>query len=178
MRAPESFVTARLSLRRPRVSDAEAIFDRYASDPEVTRWLGWARHKTVDDTLAFVRWSDQVWSAAPAGPYLIHEREGGRLCGSTGLDIESPWRAATGYVLARDAWGVGYATEATASMVELAAAIGVIRIYAVCHVDHRASARVLAKTGFDREGVMRRHTMFPNLGAPGPCDVECWARVR
>jgi len=36
-RAPESFTTRRLRLRRPTPADAEAVFRRYASDPAVTR---------------------------------------------------------------------------------------------------------------------------------------------
>ena len=32
--------TARLTLRQPWIDDALAIFERYASDPEVTRFLG------------------------------------------------------------------------------------------------------------------------------------------
>jgi ribosomal-protein-alanine N-acetyltransferase len=177
VRAPETLTTARLLLRRATAADATDIFARYAGDPEVTRYLGWSRHRTIDDTHAFVRWSDQVWSSAPAGPYLIFERERGRLCGSTGLDIETPYRAATGYVLACDAWGRGLATEATLAMAELADAIGVARLYALCHAKHAASGRVLHKAGFAREGVLRRHTVFPNLDADGPQDVECWARV-
>ena len=38
---PERLDTERLVLRRPRPADAQAIFARYSSDPEVTRLLGW-----------------------------------------------------------------------------------------------------------------------------------------
>lgn len=178
MRAPESFTTERLVLRRPTLDDAPSIFARYSSDPEVTRWLGWSRHQAVADTEAFVRWSDQTWATAIAGPYLALERATGRLIGSTGLDVEAPWRAATGYVLARDAWGRGFATELAGAMVQLAVALDIRRLYALCHVDHRASSRVLEKAGFEREGVMRRYVVFPNLGVAGPSDVECWSTVR
>jgi RimJ/RimL family protein N-acetyltransferase len=34
---PESFLTARLHLRKPRSEDAQLIFAAYAQDPEVTR---------------------------------------------------------------------------------------------------------------------------------------------
>jgi RimJ/RimL family protein N-acetyltransferase len=44
-------------------------------------------------------------------------------------------------------------------------------------VAHRASQRVLEKCGFDREGVLRRHTEFPNLSARDPEDVASYARV-
>ena len=60
-------------------------------------------------------------------------------------------------------------------MVDLARQAGVIRLYALCHVDHQASRRVLEKGGFTPEGLLRRHTVFPNL-AEAPCDT--WSYVR
>jgi RimJ/RimL family protein N-acetyltransferase len=39
MKAPETLQTARLLIRRPVSTDAEAIFRRYASDPVVTCYL-------------------------------------------------------------------------------------------------------------------------------------------
>jgi RimJ/RimL family protein N-acetyltransferase len=38
---PEILETARLLLRRPTPADAAVIFDRYAGDPLVTRYLSW-----------------------------------------------------------------------------------------------------------------------------------------
>jgi RimJ/RimL family protein N-acetyltransferase len=174
--APERLVTERLTLRRPRATDAAAILQSYAGDPDVTSLLAWPRHRSIEDTLAFVEWSDQVWRNTLAGPYLILDRED-RVVGTTGLDVETPWRAATGYVLRRDAWGCGVATEVAVAMTGLAEDLGLDRLYALCHPDNIASARVLGKAGFIREGVLRRHTYFPNLGVEGPQDVEIWARV-
>lgn len=174
--APSTVRTARLLLRRPVPADAAAILAGYAADPTVTRFLAWPRHRSIEDSLAFVGWSEQVWATAWAGPYVILD-EAGELIGSTALDVETPWRASTGFVLARTAWGRGYATEVTAAMVQVAAGIGVARLFALCHPENRASGRVLAKAGFVREGVLHRHAIFPNLDPDQPCDVECWAHV-
>jgi len=105
---------------------------------------------------------------------LIEERAGGRLLGSTGLAFEAPTIAATGYVLARDAWGQGYATEALSAIVELALAVGVRRLYAVCHADHLRSIHVLEKCGFHLE--QRLDCEFPNLD--GGCRTNCVRYVR
>jgi ribosomal-protein-alanine N-acetyltransferase len=51
--ALERIETSRLVLRRPLLRDASVIFERYASDAEVTRFVGWPRHRAVGDTLAF-----------------------------------------------------------------------------------------------------------------------------
>jgi RimJ/RimL family protein N-acetyltransferase len=174
--APETITTERLLLRRPVAADAEAMQHSYAGDAEVTKLLGWPRHLSVDDTVAFISWSDEAWSIGPAGPYVIADRQD-VIIGSTGLDVETAHRAGTGYVLARDAWGRGYATEATRAMANLADQLGIGRLYALCHPDNRASVRVLEKAGFSFEGVLRRHTVFPNLDPACAHDVECWARL-
>lgn len=174
--APDRIETARLVLRRPVAADAETIFARYASDPEATRYLGWRRHTAVEDTRMFLAFSEAEWNRWPAGPYVVESREGGTLLGSTGLAFESFESAMTGYVFARDAWGHGYATEALAAVVPLARALGIRRLYAICHTAHQASARVLEKCGFVREGVLPRHTIFPNLVPGKAADVFCYAR--
>jgi RimJ/RimL family protein N-acetyltransferase len=174
---PERLCTARLQLRRPATRDAAGILSRYAGDPEVTRFVAWPRHRSVADSLAFVVWSDDVWSTQGAGPYLVLDGSG-RLVGSTGLDLESREQASTGYVLARDAWGLGYATEVASEMVRLADAAGLRRLYALCHPANRASARVLEKAGLRFEGILPCHAAFPQLETGQPADVECWARTR
>jgi [ribosomal protein S5]-alanine N-acetyltransferase len=172
--APETLSTPRLRLARPRALDAEAIFERYASDAEVTRYLGWPRHESVSDTRAFIAFSDAEWARWPAGPYLVWLADG-TLIGGSGLAFETPWRASTGYVFARDAWGSGYAGEVLEAMVRLAPAVGVTRLYALCHPGHRASRHVLERGGFAFEAILRAHSVFPNLAPCVPADCACYA---
>ena len=139
--------------------------------------MSWPTHRSSQETRAFLEHSAAEWEGCPAGAYLIEGRSGGALLGGTGLHFENPARAATGYILARDAWGLGYATETLRAIVELAAQLGVLRLQALCHPEHAASQRVLEKCGFAREGVLRCHTAFPNLGSGRPADVVCYARI-
>lgn len=176
MRASERIETDRLVLRRPVAADADAIFARYSNDPEVTRFLSWPRHKVVEDSRAFIGFSDAEWERWPAGAYLIESRAG-VLLGSTGLSFETSQRVATGYVLARDAWGYGYATEALHAIVTLAADLAVRRLYALCHPEHERSGRVLQKCGFVREGMLYGHAEFPNLHPRVLSDALCYARI-
>ena len=176
-RAPETLTTARLRLRRPRPVDADAIYARYSSDPDVTQLVGWPRHTSVDDARGFLQFDAGQWERWPAGSYLIEALDTGVLLGSTGLLFETAYRAMTGYVLARDAWGRGYATEALQAMVDAAPSLGVRRLFALCHHTHRPSARVLEKCGFSLEGVLRRYAMFPNLDPRDPHDALCYAML-
>jgi RimJ/RimL family protein N-acetyltransferase len=173
--APAIVTTERLLLRRPTAADARDVFARYASDPEVTKYLGWPTHRSIADTETFLTFCDAQWRHWGGGPYLIESRDRGILLGSTGLGLETPQQAVTGYVLARDAWGLGYATEALMAMRELAFRLDVQRIYALCHPDHRASSRVLEKCGFTCEGTWRAHAEFPNLEPGVTADVLCYA---
>jgi ribosomal-protein-alanine N-acetyltransferase len=165
-RAPQQIDTVRLTLARPTSADAVDIFERYAGDAEVTRFLGWPRHQSLADTEAFLGFSDAEWARWPCGPYVIRSRADGRFLGGTGLGFEAPDHAITGYVLAKDAWGQGYATEALRAVVDVARRSGVARLSAFCHPQHRASLRVLEKCGFVRDAGWSRPGEFPNL-APG-----------
>ncbi len=173
----ELIETTRLVLRRPLPSDAEAIFTVYASDPEVTRYLSWRTHRTVEDTRSFLAWSDGEWERWPAGPYLVLLREDGRLLGSTGLAFRSSEHAATGYAFSQFEWGHGYATESLQAMVELASQLGVRELEAICHVDHRCSAHVMEKCGFHSLGIRSEDTEFPNLAPGRRSDVLSYVRT-
>ena len=178
VKAPETIETERLLLRRPKRSDAQAVFHRYASDRDVTRYLSWPTHRSVADTLAFLAMSDDEWQRWHAGPYLALTRDDGvgSLVGSTGLFYKGPTRAITGYVFAKDSWGLGYATEALQAMVDIAHQTGVQRLEAICHAEHAPSAHVLEKCGFTREEIHREHFVFPNLKPQKKSDVFSYVR--
>ena len=78
LQAPETLITQRLMLRRPRLTDAVAIFEEYCQDPAVTKYLIWRPHKDIQETIDFLtgalaRWAQGrdparargKWSAAP-----------------------------------------------------------------------------------------------------------------
>jgi ribosomal-protein-alanine N-acetyltransferase len=173
---PIRLQTSRLNLRPPRDEDADEIFARYASDEEVTRFVGWPRHLSLGDTKAFLAFSRSQWDKWPAGPLLIESRQTGALLGTTGLAYETTYRASTGYVLARDAWGQGLASEALRAVSALAEDLGLQRVYALCHARHVISARVLERCGFELENTLRSYRVFPNLGDQNPQDVLCYSK--
>jgi len=176
VKAPATFESSRLTFVQPSAADAQAIFERYAHDPEVTRFLAWPRHLSLDDTRVFLEFSASQWDDWPAGPYLIRSRPDGRLLGGTGLQFETPTDAITGYVFAKDAWGKGYATEALEAMVHVARRIGVRRLSAFCHPNHRPSWHVLEKCGFVRDPAGSYQVAFPNLEPGRLQDVLCYVR--
>ena len=162
-------------LRRPQRTDVANVFARYASDPVVTRYLSWPTHQSMEQTHGFVTCSDAEWQAWPASAYLVEARHTGQLLGGTGLHFKSLTDVATGYVLAQDAWGQGYATEALTALLTLCPALGLKRVSAWCHHEHRASQRVLEKCGFQLEAGAPEFLQFPNLGSTTPVRILRYA---
>jgi RimJ/RimL family protein N-acetyltransferase len=55
-------------------------------------------------------------------------------------------------MLARDAWGQGYATEIAYTLLHAGfAQLDLQRVFAICDIHHLASVRVLEKAGLRRE---------------------------
>ena len=175
LKAPAMIETARLLLRRPLTSDAHAVFARYAGNAAVTRYLGWRTHGSVADTQLFLACCEAEWLHAGVGPYLVQSRETGLLLGSTGLRPSSSQQAATGYVLAQDAWGRGYATETLLAMRGLALRMGILRLTAICHPEHHASARVIRSAGSPAKARCGPRAV-PESQAPGSSPTCCVIR--
>lgn len=162
---PEPLLTtARLKLRKPRIDDAQAIFETYAQDPEVTRYVTWKPHESIAMTEEFLRDAVAAWEGDERFVWAITEIDDDAPIGGIDARVEGH-RVEIGYVIARPYWGKGYATEATRAIVEHATASPEIsRVWAMCIVDNSASSRVLEKCGMEKEGRLRRFIVFPNLG--------------
>jgi RimJ/RimL family protein N-acetyltransferase len=164
-------------MRPPTEADAEQMFVRYSRDTEVVRYLSWKAHRSIDDTLEYLRQRLSDNSQGLSTSYLIFARRSGELLGSIGGRIKG-LVVEFGYCLAHDSWGRGYATEAARAFVaEALNQSEVWRVQAFCDVENRASARVLEKAGLTFEGTLRRYMLMPNLGEE-PRDVKCYAKVR
>lgn len=151
-------------LRRPSLDDAAAVFG-WASDATATRFMAWPRHKTVDDSRAFLALSESEWSEWPAGPYVIESRSTGQLIGSCGLSFSDDALAQVGYILIPSVWGRGLASESLTAQLGAAAVLGSVVFEAAVHPDNTASFRVLEKCGFEPAVPATVAAGFPNLGA-------------
>jgi len=174
---PDRLETERLILRPIARGDALAIFAGYAQDPEVARYLIWRPHRRLTETEAYI---GRCLAAASARSrtYALVGRTEGRLLGAFDLRRPEPHRIDCGYVLARPFWRRGLMTEALAAAARWALAEPEIwRIGAVCDTENLASARVMAKAGLAREGLLRRWLVHPNLG-PEPRDCVSYALAR
>jgi RimJ/RimL family protein N-acetyltransferase len=174
---PETFQTARLILRPIALEDVGPIFDSYAQDAAVTRFVIWRPHRGRSDTETYVA---QCIAAPPniARTYVLIDRNDAGLRGVFALRQAAPHRLDVGYLTARPWWGQGLMTEVLTEVVDWAMGQpSVFRIGAFCDVDNVASARVMEKSGLVREGLLRRWLMHPNI-SDEPRDCFSYARVR
>lgn len=171
----EEITTRRLKLRRPRSDDARDIFERYASNPIVTKYLARPTHASIEDSRRFIETSDKYWNEYKVGPYLIFSKETEALLGTIVfgfLNGKDDGCAGTGYILAQDSWGMGYATEVLEAIIALARRLEVKQLVAESHADHVASIHILDKCGFEQvDEDTERAVVFPNIGSDKPQPV-------
>jgi ribosomal-protein-alanine N-acetyltransferase len=172
---PKTLETERLILRRPRIGDARCVFEGWANDSDVAKYMSWPRHESLETTEHVIESWVKGWEEPNGGAFIITERRSGSILGSTGFDLANPMVASTGYAFARNEWGKGYATEALRAIVVLAESCGVQRLFAYCHYEHRNSARVMEKCDFEFEGRLRNYMEFPNLTPGEVTDVLLYA---
>lgn len=174
---PKTLKTDRLRLRKAKLSDAEPIFRQYAQDPEVTKYVSWRAHANLEETREYVRMCLLAWDIGKAFHWVIERTEDKQVIGMV-IARAGGEKWELGYVLARAHWGQGYMTEALKALIAWALKQKeIFRIWAVCDIDNVASARVMEKAGMEREGVLRRWSVHPNL-SPEPRDSYCYAIVK
>ncbi len=172
---PDQIQTARLTLRPVVMSDAPVIFESYARDPAVTIFMTWQPHANIGVTEAYI--ADNL-SKAGARSHALVLNATAILQGVIELRRTAPGHMSFGYVLARAAWGQGLMPEALGAMADWSLAQPDLwRVGSVCDVENRPSARVMEKAGMQREGVLRRWLVHPNVGAE-PRDCYMYARVK
>lgn len=162
---PPPLQTARLTLRAYTPADAPALA-HLCNDLDVVRQT--ASHPFPYELRHAVEFIDQREADFLAGRSVVFgafRRDDGVLVGGTGLRREPAHnRAELGYLVGREHWGQGYATEMARHTLGYAfGELNLGRVHAGAYADNAPSIRVLEKLGFAREGLQRRHAL--RLGA-------------
>jgi RimJ/RimL family protein N-acetyltransferase len=154
---PQPLQTPRLMLRPVAPGDEDAMFEIF-SDPVVMRYWStppWTRREQAAELVAV----EAAGLAAGTSVRLAVVRpDDGALVGTFSIFAleEGSRRAEVGYALARAVWGQGYAQEAGLAVVRYAFdVLGLRRLEADIDPRNVASARILERLGFTREGLLR-----------------------
>lgn len=164
MKAPEIIELQRIRLRRPAVSDAEAIFE-YGSDPEVGRYADWPVRKSIDGLTESLAGRAARWESGADFYWIITLPHEDRAIGGISCTISDD-SAEVGFLLHRRHWGQGFATEAATAVIEWALSLPSIRkVWATCDAENLASVRVLEKAGLTRDAILPRSVVRPNISS-------------
>ncbi len=160
MKPPEIIETARLILRPPTLNDAQEIFNKYAQDPEVTRYMVWRPHENIEMTKEFLERCIKCWKDGSAFPWVMTLKSDNTLLGMIEMRLVG-YKTDLGYGIARQYWGKGYTTEAVKALVQWAMdQESIYRVWAACDLENLGSAKVLEKAGLQREEI--QYTQEPH----------------
>jgi len=140
--------TARLRLRKVRADDAQAIFDNWASDDEVTKYITWNTHKSIDDTNMILGIWLKEYDNEPCYRYGIERKEDGVLMGMIDVVGFRHGNPVIGYCSGRAFWNNGYMTEALRAVVDELFSDGYETIVIEAIRENIGSNRVIQKAGF------------------------------
>lgn len=175
---PNKLLTERLILRKPELKDAEELFKAYTSDSEVTKYLTWRVHSSVEETQKFVGYCIDKWENDGEYNYVICSKVRENIIGMIKVTIKEDNSAAIGYVLAKSEWGKGYTTEAFKKMVEfLFNETDVNKVRSFCDIENKASAKVMEKAGLKYSKTLKSAVVHPSISL-APRDALYYELVR
>ena len=165
MAAPDPFddslpalETPRLRLRHPHPTDLERVFAVF-SDPEAMRYWSSEPFADLAAARAYLASIDEGFESPSLFQWAITLPGDDRLIGTVTL---AGWdrpnrRAELGYMLAREHWGKGLASEAVRAVLGFGfAEMDLHRVEAELDPRNEPSVRLLRRFGFRYEGLLRQ----------------------
>lgn len=152
--------TERLRLRKIKLSDAQMMFDNWANDAEVSKYLKWLPHESIETSKKLIKiWLKELQND-DCYKWCIELKETNQVIGTIDVVniIESIDCAVMGYCLSRKYWNHGMMTEALSAVQKfLFEEVEFNRIEAYYLAANPASGKVMEKSGMKYEGIRRQY---------------------
>ena len=167
--------TARLTLRPFIADDAPAMFANWTGDGEVTKFLTWQTHASVEATAGFVNYLLDAYEKPESYSWGIawkeNEEELFGMISVVNINEEADGME-IGYCLGKNWWGRGVMTEALRTVIGFCIeTVGAQRVSARHDTKNPASGAVMRKAGMTFEGVLRR----ADRNNQGICDAAYYS---
>lgn len=141
--------TERLKLRYITAEDTQAIFENWASDPEVAKFLTWNPHESVEVTEKVMAFWLEEYKNDNCYRYGIEQKSDGVLMGMIDVVGYRDDNPVIGYCLGQKFWNNGYMTEVLKAVVNQLFSDGFETIEIEAVKENIGSNRVIEKTGFE-----------------------------
>ena len=154
----KELISDRLILRRFTIFDAEEMYRNWASEEDVTRFLTWPTHKSVEETKDILNDWIKEYDKLDFYNWGIEIKSTGELIGNISVvNIKEAAKIAElGYCMGTKWWGQGIMPEAGKTVLNyLFTEVGFNRIAAVHAKNNSKSGRVMQKMGMTYEGTLR-----------------------
>jgi ribosomal-protein-alanine N-acetyltransferase len=170
----KNLITPRLILRPFTMEDAQAMYQNWASDPEVTKYLTWPTHASVEISRMVL--SDWVshYSEENYYQWAIVPKDSGHPIGSIAAVHMNDriGKVEIGYCIGRNWWRKGYMTEALGTVIDFFLnEVGANRVEACHDPKNPHSGAVMVKCGMRYEGIQRQN----GINNQGLCDLSWYA---
>lgn len=170
--------TDRLILRRYKIEDADAMYKNWASDSEVTKFLTWQPHPSVDVSRSIIedwlkKYSDEKYYQWA----IVLKDNGNEPIGdiSVGHMNEDISMVHIGYCLGRAWWRRGIMSEALKAVTDfMFDTVEVNRVESRHDPRNPNSGKVMQKCGMKYEGTLRS----ADRNNQGICDACYYALLR
>lgn len=173
----ETLETKRLTLRKFKMEDAEAMYKNWASDDEVVKYLTWPAHSSVSVTREVLKnWTAQYSRKDYYQWAIVLKENGSEPIGAIGVNTykDSVSMMHIGYCLGRQWWHNGIMSEALQCVMDfLFDKVGAERIESLHDPNNPHSGDVMKKCGMKYEGTLR-HADRNNQGI---CDASYYAML-
>ena len=159
-RGTQTIETERLILRKIEMSDAEEMYNNWANDPEVPKFMRWQAHESVEVTKKIIKEWLNGYNSLKTYHWGIVLKDGNILIGNlSAINMnEDDMRCEAGYCIGRKWWNNGYTSEALRAVIEyMINGVGFNRVEAYHSVKNPASGKVMAKAGMRKEGSARQY---------------------
>ena len=160
MLRPPHLSDGHIALRPWREGDARSAAD-WGLDQEIVRWTGVEAGRSVARRLDWVAYTRDAARRGQGVYLVVLDAVSDSLLGAIDLRLperEDPSVGELGYLLVESARGRGVMSRAVRLIVRWGfESLGLARVQAMTHPSNDASAALLARVGFVREGLLRAY---------------------
>lgn len=169
--------TERLILRRFRLEDAKDMFQNWAGDDRVTKYLTWPSHTSIDDSRNIIQSWIEEYANETFYQWCIERKESKQAIGSISVVHlnEEVGSVEIGYCIGYNFWNQGFTTEALRALIEFFFdEVQVNRIESRHDPNNPNSGKVMMKCGLRYEGTRRK----ADRNNTGICDAALYGCLR
>lgn len=151
--------TERLVMRRFNIDDVDSMFNNWASDNDICKYMRWTRHENKEETKKIISGWVDFYSKKSFYQWAITLKGNDEPIGAIGLFVvnELDLCGDVGYCISKKYWGQNIATEALKGVLQFAfETIGFNRIETYHSINNPSSGRVMQKSGMTFEGLARQ----------------------